>query len=119
VEAELRSRLATLETEAAQHQAVIDGLTRKYMETIEKLQSDKAKLEVSPLRGVTCQDLAPAPLSFEVLCGSSAPRLNCQLFFSFFPPQIQVKSQTLEKEAKECRLRTEEWCVGTMWEHGL
>lgn len=64
VEAELRSRLATLETEAAQHQAVIDGLTRKYMETIEKLQSDKAKLE--------------------------------------------VKSQTLEKEAKECRLRTEE-----------
>lgn len=47
VEAELRSRLAALETEAAQHQAVIDGLTRKYMETIEKLQNDKAKLEVS------------------------------------------------------------------------
>lgn len=67
VEAELRSRLATLETDAAQHQAVIDGLTRKYMETIEKLQNDKAKLE--------------------------------------------VKSQTLEKEAKECRLRTEEWYV--------
>uniref|UniRef100_A0A8C0MM26 Protein phosphatase 1 regulatory subunit 21 n=1 Tax=Canis lupus familiaris TaxID=9615 RepID=A0A8C0MM26_CANLF len=64
VEAELRSRLATLEMEAAQHQAVVDGLTRKYMETIEKLQNDKAKLE--------------------------------------------VKSQTLEKEAKECRLRTEE-----------
>ncbi|KAF6321591.1 protein phosphatase 1 regulatory subunit 21 [Rhinolophus ferrumequinum] len=69
VEAELRSRLATLETEAAQHQAVVDGLTRKYMETIEKLQNDKAKLE--------------------------------------------VKSQTLEKEAKECRLRTEEWYVET------
>uniref|UniRef100_A0A8C9BPW0 Protein phosphatase 1 regulatory subunit 21 n=1 Tax=Phocoena sinus TaxID=42100 RepID=A0A8C9BPW0_PHOSS len=64
VEAELRSRLATLEMEAAQHQAVVDGLTRKYMETIEKLQNDKAKLE--------------------------------------------VKSQTLEKDAKECRLRTEE-----------
>uniref|UniRef100_A0A8C0I6L1 Protein phosphatase 1 regulatory subunit 21 n=1 Tax=Balaenoptera musculus TaxID=9771 RepID=A0A8C0I6L1_BALMU len=64
VEAELRSRLATLEMETAQHQAVVDGLTRKYMETIEKLQNDKAKLE--------------------------------------------VKSQTLEKEAKECRLRTEE-----------
>ncbi|XP_007460048.1 PREDICTED: protein phosphatase 1 regulatory subunit 21 isoform X3 [Lipotes vexillifer] len=46
VEAELRSRLATLEMEAAQHQAVVDGLTRKYMETIEKLQNDKAKLEV-------------------------------------------------------------------------
>nr|KAF6430095.1 protein phosphatase 1 regulatory subunit 21 [Molossus molossus] len=64
VEAELRSRLATLETEAAQHQAVVDGLTRKYMETIERLQNDKAKLE--------------------------------------------VKSQALEKEAKECRLRTED-----------
>ncbi|XP_023567003.1 protein phosphatase 1 regulatory subunit 21 isoform X2 [Octodon degus] len=64
VEAELRSRLAALETEAAQHQAVVDGLTRKYMETIEKLQNDKAKLE--------------------------------------------VKSQALEKEAKDCRLRTEE-----------
>uniref|UniRef100_A0A8D2DQH5 Protein phosphatase 1 regulatory subunit 21 n=1 Tax=Sciurus vulgaris TaxID=55149 RepID=A0A8D2DQH5_SCIVU len=64
VEAELRSRLSSLETEAAQHQAVVEGLTRKYMETIEKLQNDKAKLE--------------------------------------------VKSQTLEKEAKECRLRTEE-----------
>ena len=47
VEAELRSRLSTLEMEAAQHQAVVDGLTRKYMETIEKLQNDKAKLEVS------------------------------------------------------------------------
>lgn len=51
VEAELRSRLATLETDAAQHQAVVDGLTRKYMETIEKLQNDKAKLEVSPTVG--------------------------------------------------------------------
>ncbi|XP_006880970.1 PREDICTED: protein phosphatase 1 regulatory subunit 21 isoform X2 [Elephantulus edwardii] len=46
VEAELRSRLSALETEAAQHQAVVDGLTRKYMDTIEKLQNDKAKLEV-------------------------------------------------------------------------
>ncbi|XP_006839501.1 PREDICTED: protein phosphatase 1 regulatory subunit 21 isoform X3 [Chrysochloris asiatica] len=64
VEAELRNRLTTLETEAAQNQSVVDGLTRKYMETIEKLQNDKAKLE--------------------------------------------VKSQVLEKEAKECRLRTEE-----------
>lgn len=33
--------------EAAQHQAVVDGLTRKYMDTIEKLQNEKAKLEVS------------------------------------------------------------------------
>lgn len=30
-----------------------------------------------------------------------------------FSSKIQVKSQTLEKEAKECRLRTEEWYVET------
>ncbi|XP_054841820.1 protein phosphatase 1 regulatory subunit 21 isoform X2 [Eublepharis macularius] len=64
LESELRSRLEVLEMETAQHQAVVDGLTRKYMETIEKLQNDKAKLE--------------------------------------------IKSQTLEREAKDCRVRTEE-----------
>ncbi|KAM6128518.1 protein phosphatase 1 regulatory subunit 21 isoform 1-T1 [Pterocles gutturalis] len=64
LEAELRTRLEVLETDAAQHQAVVDSLTRKYMDTIEKLQNDKAKLE--------------------------------------------IKSQTLEREAKDCRLRTEE-----------
>ncbi|KAG8123088.1 putative KLRAQ motif-containing protein [Naja naja] len=61
---QLRSRLDVLEMETAQHQAVVDGLTRKYMDTIEKLQNDKAKLE--------------------------------------------IKSQSLEKEAKDCRGRTEE-----------
>ncbi|NXD36678.1 PPR21 phosphatase, partial [Copsychus sechellarum] len=64
LEAELRSRLEVLEMDAAQHQAVVDSLTKKYTETIEKLQTDKAKLE--------------------------------------------IKSQTLEREAKDCRLRTEE-----------
>ncbi|XP_060610531.2 protein phosphatase 1 regulatory subunit 21 [Anolis sagrei] len=64
LEIELRNRLEVLEMEAAQHQAVVDGLTRKYMDTIEKLQSDKAKLE--------------------------------------------IKSQTLEREAKDCRVRMEE-----------
>ncbi|NXR38935.1 PPR21 phosphatase, partial [Zosterops hypoxanthus] len=64
LEAELRSRLELLETDAAQHQTVVDSLTKKYTETIEKLQNDKAKLE--------------------------------------------IKSQTLEREAKDCRLRTEE-----------
>ncbi|XP_061084163.1 protein phosphatase 1 regulatory subunit 21 isoform X2 [Conger conger] len=63
-EAQLQTRLGELERDSEQHQAVVDGLTHKYMETIEKLQSDKARLE--------------------------------------------VKSQTLEREAKECRLRTEE-----------
>ncbi|XP_003216166.1 protein phosphatase 1 regulatory subunit 21 [Anolis carolinensis] len=64
LEIDLRNRLEVLEMEAAQHQAVVDGLTRKYMDTIEKLQSDKAKLE--------------------------------------------IKSQTLEREAKDCRVRMEE-----------
>uniref|UniRef100_A0A8C9TNP4 Protein phosphatase 1 regulatory subunit 21 n=1 Tax=Scleropages formosus TaxID=113540 RepID=A0A8C9TNP4_SCLFO len=63
-EAQLRARLEELERDSEQHQAVVDGLTHKYMETIEKLQSDKARLE--------------------------------------------VKSQALEREAKECRMRTEE-----------
>lgn len=46
-EARLRARLEQLEKDAEQHQAVVDGLTSKYMDTIEKLQSDKARLEVS------------------------------------------------------------------------
>ncbi|OXB62622.1 hypothetical protein ASZ78_011251 [Callipepla squamata] len=64
LEAELRTKLEVLETDAAQHQAVVDSLTKKYTDTIEKLQNDKSKLE--------------------------------------------IKSQTLEREAKDCRLRTEE-----------
>uniref|UniRef100_A0A672JIP6 Protein phosphatase 1 regulatory subunit 21 n=1 Tax=Salarias fasciatus TaxID=181472 RepID=A0A672JIP6_SALFA len=45
-EAELRARLDDLEEDAKQHQAVVDEFTTKYMETIERLQSDKARLEV-------------------------------------------------------------------------
>ena len=45
-EAELKARLEQLERDTEQHQAVVDGLTTKYMETIERLQSDKARLEV-------------------------------------------------------------------------
>ncbi|KAM4729734.1 protein phosphatase 1 regulatory subunit 21 isoform 1-T1 [Anableps anableps] len=63
-EAELRARLQKLEGDAEEHQAVVDGLTTKYVETIERLQSDKARLE--------------------------------------------LKTQTLEREAKDCRMRTEE-----------
>uniref|UniRef100_A0AAQ4PYZ9 Protein phosphatase 1 regulatory subunit 21 n=1 Tax=Gasterosteus aculeatus aculeatus TaxID=481459 RepID=A0AAQ4PYZ9_GASAC len=63
-EAALTTRLQDLEKDSEQHRAVVDGLTAKYMETIERLQSDKARLE--------------------------------------------VKTQTLEREAKECRMRTEE-----------
>uniref|UniRef100_A0A3Q3N962 Protein phosphatase 1 regulatory subunit 21 n=1 Tax=Mastacembelus armatus TaxID=205130 RepID=A0A3Q3N962_9TELE len=63
-EAELRTRLEEMERDSEQHQTVVNGLTAKYSETIERLQSDKARLE--------------------------------------------VKTQTLEREAKECRIRTEE-----------
>ncbi|XP_070833809.1 protein phosphatase 1 regulatory subunit 21 isoform X2 [Chaetodon trifascialis] len=45
-EAELKARLQELEKDSEQHQAVVDGLTAKYMDTIERLQSDKARLEV-------------------------------------------------------------------------
>uniref|UniRef100_A0A8P4KMD8 Protein phosphatase 1 regulatory subunit 21 n=1 Tax=Dicentrarchus labrax TaxID=13489 RepID=A0A8P4KMD8_DICLA len=74
-EAELKSRLQELEKDSEQHQAVVDGLTTKYMDTIERLQSDKARLE--------------------------------------------VKTQTLEREAKECRMRTEECCVCKVNKQGL
>lgn len=45
-EARLRVRLEQLEKDSEQHQAVVDGLASKYTDTIEKLQSDKARLEV-------------------------------------------------------------------------
>ncbi|XP_067278450.1 protein phosphatase 1 regulatory subunit 21 [Pseudorasbora parva] len=63
-EAQLRARLDQLERESEQHQAIVDALTSKYSHTIDKLQSDKTRLEVI--------------------------------------------AQTLEREAKDCRVRTEE-----------
>ncbi|KAM3862684.1 protein phosphatase 1 regulatory subunit 21 [Diretmus argenteus] len=45
-EAQLRVRLEELDRDSEQHQAIVDGLTAKYMENIERLQSDKARLEV-------------------------------------------------------------------------
>uniref|UniRef100_A0A3P9H118 Protein phosphatase 1 regulatory subunit 21 n=1 Tax=Oryzias latipes TaxID=8090 RepID=A0A3P9H118_ORYLA len=63
-EAELKARLEELEKNAEQHQTAADGLAKKYVETIERLQGDKARLE--------------------------------------------VKAQSLEMEAKECRVRSEE-----------
>lgn len=45
-ETKLRKRLEELEKDSEQHQAVVNGLTTKYMETIERMQSDKARLEV-------------------------------------------------------------------------
>ncbi|XP_072906721.1 protein phosphatase 1 regulatory subunit 21 isoform X2 [Hemitrygon akajei] len=64
IETELRERLMVLERDAMQHHDVVDGLKQKYMDTIAKLQNDKANLE--------------------------------------------VKSHSLEREAKDCRLRAEE-----------
>ncbi|XP_077437294.1 protein phosphatase 1 regulatory subunit 21 isoform X2 [Vanacampus margaritifer] len=63
-EAEMKARLEKLERDSQHHQTAVDGLTMKYTESIERLQSDKARLE--------------------------------------------VKTQTLEREGKDCRLRTEE-----------
>uniref|UniRef100_H2M5Q3 Protein phosphatase 1 regulatory subunit 21 n=1 Tax=Oryzias latipes TaxID=8090 RepID=H2M5Q3_ORYLA len=45
-EAELKARLEELEKNAEQHQTAVDGLAKKYVETIERLQGDKARLEV-------------------------------------------------------------------------
>uniref|UniRef100_A0A3P9L8C9 Protein phosphatase 1 regulatory subunit 21 n=1 Tax=Oryzias latipes TaxID=8090 RepID=A0A3P9L8C9_ORYLA len=45
-EAELKARLGELEKNAEQHQTAVDGLAKKYVETIERLQGDKARLEV-------------------------------------------------------------------------
>lgn len=45
-EAELRARLSELERGSQEHQATVEGLTTKYMENTEKLQSDKARLEL-------------------------------------------------------------------------
>uniref|UniRef100_A0A673Y738 Protein phosphatase 1 regulatory subunit 21 n=1 Tax=Salmo trutta TaxID=8032 RepID=A0A673Y738_SALTR len=45
-ESQLKGRLEQLERDHEQHQAIVDGLTSKYMGTIERLQSDKARLEV-------------------------------------------------------------------------
>lgn len=64
IETELRERLVVLERDAVQHHDVVDGLKQKYMDANEKLQNDKANLE--------------------------------------------VKSHSLEREAKDCRLRAEE-----------
>jgi len=43
----MRARLEELEAQSAQHQAVVDDLSGKYADTVERLQSDKARLEVS------------------------------------------------------------------------
>lgn len=45
-ESQLKGRLEQLERDHEQHQAIVDGLTSKYMDTIERLQSAKARLEV-------------------------------------------------------------------------
>uniref|UniRef100_A0A4W4EBM7 Protein phosphatase 1 regulatory subunit 21 n=1 Tax=Electrophorus electricus TaxID=8005 RepID=A0A4W4EBM7_ELEEL len=51
-EAQLRARLEKLEWDTEQHQAVVDSLTAKYTDTIERLQNDKARLEVSTILNV-------------------------------------------------------------------
>lgn len=55
-DAELRARLRELEDQSEQHQAVISGLNTKYTDTIEKLQNDKARLEVREPAGASSAD---------------------------------------------------------------
>nr|XP_046210684.1 protein phosphatase 1 regulatory subunit 21-like isoform X1 [Oncorhynchus gorbuscha]XP_046210685.1 protein phosphatase 1 regulatory subunit 21-like isoform X1 [Oncorhynchus gorbuscha] len=43
---QLKVQLEELERDHEQHQAIVDGLTSKYMDTIERLQSAQARLEV-------------------------------------------------------------------------
>lgn len=57
-EAELRARLQELEKESEQHQAVINGLNTKYTDTIERLQSDKARLEVRGINRMKLTDVS-------------------------------------------------------------
>lgn len=45
-EAELKARLSELERDSREHQGTVEGLTTKYMENTERLQSDKARLEL-------------------------------------------------------------------------
>ncbi|XP_078128982.1 protein phosphatase 1 regulatory subunit 21 isoform X2 [Sander vitreus] len=54
-EAELMTRLQELEKESEQHQAVVDGLTAKYMETIGRLQSDKVKAQTLEREAKECR----------------------------------------------------------------
>jgi protein phosphatase 1 regulatory subunit 21 len=45
-EGQMRARLEELESQSAQHQAVVDGLNARYTEAVERLQTDKARMEV-------------------------------------------------------------------------
>ncbi|KAG7275643.1 hypothetical protein CRUP_009609 [Coryphaenoides rupestris] len=45
-EGQMRARLEELEAQSAQHQTVVDSLNGKYTDTVERLQSDKARLEM-------------------------------------------------------------------------
>lgn len=56
-EAQLRARLQELEGEAQQHQEAINGLNTKYADTIERLHSDKARLEVRGIHGLKLTEL--------------------------------------------------------------
>lgn len=99
-EAELKSRLQELEKDSEQHQAIVDGLTTKYMDTIERLQGDKARLEVGLVtmrRKMVMKFLRLIKVHLHI----------CLRMLTFW----QVKAQMLERETKECRVRTEEWYV--------
>lgn len=70
----MRARLEELTSQAAQHQAVVDQLNSKYIDATERLQSDKARLEVSAeeraekLKLYLAAILASAATPFNSIC---------------------------------------------------
>uniref|UniRef100_A0A8C3R0C6 Protein phosphatase 1 regulatory subunit 21 n=1 Tax=Cyanoderma ruficeps TaxID=181631 RepID=A0A8C3R0C6_9PASS len=108
LEAELRSRLEVLETDAAQHQAVVDSLTKKYTETIEKLQNDKAKLELK-LRDLAgqamafVQELVTALLNFHTYTEQKVQIFPVDSATDIISPLNQKFSQYLHENASYVR----------------
>uniref|UniRef100_A0A671YJR0 Protein phosphatase 1 regulatory subunit 21 n=1 Tax=Sparus aurata TaxID=8175 RepID=A0A671YJR0_SPAAU len=90
-EAELRGRLQELERDSEQHQTVVDGLTAKYIDTIERLQSDKARLEV---RMVKCIIKSVKLSSFFPLCSQQQLR-RCQ---SELNRQVKQSSSVIQEK---------------------
>uniref|UniRef100_A0A4W4EDU8 Protein phosphatase 1 regulatory subunit 21 n=1 Tax=Electrophorus electricus TaxID=8005 RepID=A0A4W4EDU8_ELEEL len=77
-EAQLRARLEKLEWDTEQHQAVVDSLTAKYTDTIERLQNDKARLEVRPINCTGKRGL-PKDVSRGSLCQQQLRKYQTEL----------------------------------------
>uniref|UniRef100_A0A8C8MCS3 Protein phosphatase 1 regulatory subunit 21 n=1 Tax=Oncorhynchus tshawytscha TaxID=74940 RepID=A0A8C8MCS3_ONCTS len=86
-ESQLKVQLEELERDHEQHQAIVDGLTSKYMDTIERLQSTQARLEVKSQTleresnecRVQTEECQLVSKSFQLFCHPEISPLN-------FPP---------------------------------